>query len=68
MDICSGHVLVCPQRSVKRMSELTPEEVYDVFLLAQKVGTVAQQIYSAASLTFAVQDGPEAGQTVQVKI
>ncbi|KAI7862083.1 HIT-like domain-containing protein [Spinellus fusiger] len=31
---------------------------------AQKIGRVVEQVYSGTSLTMAVQDGPEAGQSV----
>lgn len=32
--------------------------------MAQRVGTAVEAHFGAASLTFAVQDGPQAGQTV----
>ncbi|XP_011628672.1 bifunctional bis(5'-adenosyl)-triphosphatase/adenylylsulfatase FHIT isoform X1 [Amborella trichopoda] len=59
-----GHVLVCPRREVKRFVDLTVEETSDLWLTAQKVGARLEAHYNASSLTFAVQDGPQAGQTV----
>lgn len=38
-----------------RFSELTAREITDLFLTVQTVGTVLQSIYSAPSLTIAIQ-------------
>ena len=57
-------ILVSPLRPVHRFSELTPEEVCDLFLCVHRVTPVLQHHFSATSLTIAVQDGKEAGQTV----
>ena len=82
--VVPGHVLVSSKRVAPRFADLTPEEVSDLWLLAQKVGKVAerkqlleqeQQRAEKASkppsppapppaLTFALQDGPSAGQSV----
>lgn len=42
----------------------TPPQVSDLWLLAQRVGTALEPHYGASSLTLAIQDGPQAGQTV----
>jgi bis(5'-adenosyl)-triphosphatase len=60
----TGHVLVIPKRCTLKFSELTPEEVADLWLTAQRIGTVIERHYNASSLTFALQDGPDAGQTI----
>ncbi|ERN20131.1 hypothetical protein AMTR_s00066p00069150 [Amborella trichopoda] len=52
------------KREVKRFVDLTVEETSDLWLTAQKVGARLEAHYNASSLTFAVQDGPQAGQTV----
>ncbi|CAE6421429.1 unnamed protein product [Rhizoctonia solani] len=62
--IVPGHVLVVPYRAVPRLSDLTHEEIADVFHTVQKVGDVVQKEYKAEGLTIACQDGPAAGQTV----
>ncbi|KAJ1302693.1 hypothetical protein OPQ81_003009 [Rhizoctonia solani] len=62
--IVPGHVLVVPYRVVPRLSNLTPEEIADVFSMVQRVGNVVQKHYEAEGLTIACQDGPAAGQTV----
>ncbi|XP_043702888.1 bifunctional bis(5'-adenosyl)-triphosphatase/adenylylsulfatase FHIT [Telopea speciosissima] len=59
-----GHVLVCPRREVKRFVDLTDNETSDLWLTAQKVGSKLEHHHKASSLTFAIQDGPQAGQTV----
>ncbi|XP_019250434.1 PREDICTED: bifunctional bis(5'-adenosyl)-triphosphatase/adenylylsulfatase FHIT [Nicotiana attenuata] len=59
-----GHVLVCPRREVKRFADLTADETSDLWLTAQKVGKQLESYHKASSLTFAIQDGPQAGQTV----
>nr|XP_043636554.1 bifunctional bis(5'-adenosyl)-triphosphatase/adenylylsulfatase FHIT-like [Erigeron canadensis] len=59
-----GHVLVCPRREVKRFTDLTPEETSDLWISAQKIGKQLEIYHKASSLTLAIQDGPQAGQTV----
>lgn len=43
---------------------LSSLQVSDLWLLAQRVGTALEPHYGASSLTLAIQDGPQAGQTV----
>ncbi|XP_042195441.1 bis(5'-adenosyl)-triphosphatase isoform X2 [Callorhinchus milii] len=63
--VVRGHVLVCPKRGVERFQDLRPEEVADLFLASQKVAKIVEEHFQATSLTIAIQDGPEAGQTVK---
>ncbi|KAM7259155.1 hypothetical protein ACFE04_014896 [Oxalis oulophora] len=63
LDI-TKHVLVCPRRHVKRFTDLTAEEVSDLWIAAQKVGSKLECYHKATSLSLTIQDGPEAGQTV----
>uniref|UniRef100_A0A0D9RI13 Bis(5'-adenosyl)-triphosphatase n=1 Tax=Chlorocebus sabaeus TaxID=60711 RepID=A0A0D9RI13_CHLSB len=58
-------VLVCPLRPVERFRDLRPDEVADLFQVTQRVGTVVEKHFHGTSLTFSMQDGPEAGQTVK---
>ncbi|KAG8726082.1 hypothetical protein FRC12_023724 [Ceratobasidium sp. 428] len=62
--IVPGHVLVVPNRVVPRLSDLSPEEVADVFCTVQRVGDLVQKAYKSEALTIACQDGPAAGQSV----
>ncbi|XP_033879321.1 bis(5'-adenosyl)-triphosphatase-like [Acipenser ruthenus] len=63
--VVPGHVLVCPLRSVERFRDLRPEEVADLFQTTQRVSGVLENHFCGTSLTIAIQDGPEAGQTVK---
>jgi len=62
--VVPGHVLVSPVRCAKHLANLTPAEVSDLFLAVQRVSSVVQKHFGASSVTIAVQDGPDAGQTV----
>ena len=59
-------VLIISKREVDRFSMLTTEEVSDLFLTCQTVGKVVEKHFGATSLTLALQDGVQAGQTVPV--
>ncbi|XP_072136217.1 bis(5'-adenosyl)-triphosphatase-like [Mobula birostris] len=63
--VVPGHVLVCPVRVVERFQDLHPEEITDLFQTSQKVAKVVERHFQGTSLTIAIQDGPEAGQTVK---
>ncbi|KAK0596739.1 hypothetical protein LWI29_018542 [Acer saccharum] len=56
--------LVLLWREVKRFFDLTADETSDLWLSAQKVGKQLECYHKASSLTFSIQDGPQAGQTV----
>ncbi|CAG5123937.1 unnamed protein product [Candidula unifasciata] len=63
--VVPGHVLVVPLRATAQFSDLSPAEVTDLFLTAQRVGDAVKKHFGATSSTLAIQDGPEAGQTVK---
>ncbi|XP_041743579.1 bis(5'-adenosyl)-triphosphatase isoform X1 [Coregonus clupeaformis] len=63
--VVPGHVLVCPLRPVERFRDLRPDEVADLFTTTQRVADLVEKHFQASSLTIAIQDGPEAGQTVK---
>lgn len=60
------HVLVAPLRPAERFSDLTPSETADLFTTVQSVSNATQKHFKGTSLTIALQDGKEAGQSVQV--
>ncbi|EJU02704.1 HIT-like protein [Dacryopinax primogenitus] len=62
--IVPGHVLVVPRRVVKRLADLTGEELTDMFDTVRRVGQVVEKAFQGESLTIALQDGPAAGQSV----
>lgn len=63
--VVPGHVLVSPVRVVKRFAELTEEEVSDLFCSTQKIAEVVEKEFKGTSLTISIQDGPEAGQSIE---
>ncbi|XP_077385669.1 bis(5'-adenosyl)-triphosphatase isoform X1 [Festucalex cinctus] len=52
-------------RQVERFRDLRPDEVKDLFSTTQRVANLVEKHFNATSLTIAIQDGPEAGQTVK---
>ncbi|GAV80935.1 HIT domain-containing protein [Cephalotus follicularis] len=53
-----------PLLPVKRFVDLSTDETSDLWIMAQKVGSRLECHHKASSLTYAIQDGPQAGQTV----
>ncbi|KAM6597643.1 hypothetical protein CsatA_008167 [Cannabis sativa] len=53
-----------PVLPVKRFVDLTADETTDLWITAQMVGGQLESYHKASSLTFTIQDGPQAGQTV----
>ena len=62
--VLPGHVLIIPRRIAPRVADLTPEELSDMWALAALVGGKLEKHFGAQSLTYAVQDGAAAGQTI----
>ena len=64
--VLPGHVLVAPLRSsAKRLADLSRNELVDFFTAVQKVQSVIESTYDASSTTIAIQDGPDAGQSIE---
>lgn len=63
--VLPGHVLVASLRNVPRLADLTSAEVADLFITTTNVSKVIERHFQGTSLTVSVQDGPQAGQTVQ---
>lgn len=59
-----GHVLVSPRRVVPRLSDLSQDEIADLFVTVQRVGRMVERVFKASSLNVAMQDGADAGQSV----
>ncbi|KFM61267.1 Nitrilase and fragile histidine triad fusion protein NitFhit, partial [Stegodyphus mimosarum] len=62
--VLPGHVLVAPLRRVKRFEDLSQSEVSDLFMNVQFVQKTIELEYNASSSTIAIQDGPDAGQSI----
>lgn len=63
--VLPGHVLVAPFRAVEKLTELSNDEVGDLFLVVQKVQKVIEQVYNTNSSSIVIQDGQHAGQTIK---
>ncbi|CAN8001267.1 unnamed protein product [Ixodes hexagonus] len=64
MPVLPGHVLVAPIRPALRLADLSTEEVQDLFLVVQKVQVAIEKQFGVTSSTIAVQDGPDAGRSI----
>jgi len=53
---------------VPRFDDLDPAEVNDLFSTTKVVSKVIEKHFKGTSLTINIQDGPEAGQTVTVRV
>ena len=68
--IVPGHVLICPHKPHRRLTDLSPTETTDLFTTVQLAQKMLARRYfktpepEAGSFTIAAQDGPDAGQTV----
>lgn len=62
--VLPGHTLICLVRRVPRLSQLTTAETSDLFLTVKHVSAMLERVYRADALNVAVQDGVEAGQSV----
>ncbi|XP_015782741.1 deaminated glutathione amidase [Tetranychus urticae] len=61
-----GHSLVAPLRAgAVRVTDLTSAEITDFFTCIQKVQKALETEYSATSSSIAIQDGPDAGRSVE---
>ena len=59
-------MLISPIRPAERFRDLTPPEVADIWQVAQKVSMAIEHQYDSKAVTFNIQDGEEAGQSIQV--
>lgn len=59
-----GHVLVCPLQVKPHISDLTRDEISDLFLTVARVQHTLKRVYRASAFNIAVQDGEAAGQSV----
>ena len=62
--LTDGHLLIMPKRVISRVSGFNMDELADLWYLAQQMSVVLEKKYEAKSMTFAIQDGKYAGQTI----
>lgn len=59
-----GHILVSPLEVKSRLSDLSKDEIADLFLTVTRVQRTLKRLYKADAFNVAVQDGEAAGQSV----
>lgn len=59
-----GHILVSPLEKRKKYNDLTIEELKDLHFLSNFLCYVLGKLFDAESFTISIQDGKDAGQTV----
>lgn len=59
-----GHILVSPLRVKPHLSDLTKDEISDLFLTVTRIQRTLKRVYKADAFNVAVQDGVAAGQSV----
>jgi len=59
-------VLVSPKRVVPRFADMTPDEVKDLFIATHQIVPAIERHYHGTATNIGIQDGKEAGQSVQV--
>lgn len=59
---------MAPLRAVEKMTDLSNDEVGDLFLTVQKVQKTIEQVHNTNSSSIVIQDGQHAGQTIKVCI
>ena len=62
--IVPGHVLLIPKRVVARCGDMTKDETTDLMLSVHHVGPILENHYKCSAMNIAMQDGPNAGQSV----
>ncbi|XP_027849946.2 deaminated glutathione amidase [Aphis gossypii] len=63
--VLPGHVLVAPLRAVEKLTDLSKDEVGDLFLAVQKVQKIIEEVHNTNSSSIVIQDGQHAGQTIK---
>ncbi|EMC93708.1 hypothetical protein BAUCODRAFT_37424 [Baudoinia panamericana UAMH 10762] len=59
-----GHILVSPLAVKPHLSDLTKDEISDLFLTVTRIQRTLKRLYKADAFNIAVQDGKAAGQSV----
>lgn len=60
-----GHILVCPLRPHKHLTDLGPLETADLFITVQRIQRTLARLYGVEAFNVALQDGVAAGQSVE---
>ncbi|KAK4337044.1 hypothetical protein RND71_043392 [Anisodus tanguticus] len=66
--IVEGHVLVSSLKEAKKLTDLTQDEIADLFFTVQKVQILLEKEYKTNSCTVFIQDGKDADQIEQIHV
>lgn len=59
-------VVIIPKKFRARAADMSREEAADLFHIARHIGDTLEKHFGTTSINFGIQDGPEAGQSVEV--
>ena len=59
--VAPGHVLLIPNRIVKKYANLTETEAMEFMISAKKIGESLKAFYNVDSIQYSIQDGQDAG-------
>ncbi|KXT07832.1 hypothetical protein AC579_9688 [Pseudocercospora musae] len=59
-----GHILISPIRVLPNLSDLSKDEISDLFITVTRLQKTLKRLYKADAFNVAVQDGKAAGQSV----
>lgn len=62
--VVPGHAILIMKRPIARVHEANAIELSDFMTCAQKIGNMLTETYKTTALTYCIQDGKDAGQTV----
>jgi bis(5'-adenosyl)-triphosphatase len=62
--ILPGHSLIVPKDHVRRMNELSDEEISEMIIFSRKIANKLTEIFQCSGFNWTIQDGKSAGQTV----
>lgn len=60
-------MLVIPLKPSKRIPDMKADELADLFLTSQRVQRGMELFHGVSSSNVDIQDGPDAGQSIQVR-
>lgn len=63
--VVKGHIVIIPKKLRLRAVDMTKEEAADLFHIGRHIGAKLEKHYEATSINFSIQDGLEAGQSVE---
>jgi bis(5'-adenosyl)-triphosphatase len=57
--------MVIPKKHRIRVADMTADEVADFLLVSRLIGSKLEKHFNCTSINYSIQDGPEAGQSIE---